>query len=317
MHSIKAQLPRGPENIRKHIKNVDDIPLHVCLFAECSPKRVLEMIKIYQENGEVVCCIGSALNSGNSAAFSASDLAIAIEPFKFLKTEPMRNSYSPVSLGASIFTLSADLTMFDTTSPYLITQLIQEARNYVYRVYQVFSFLCGSYFSLCILQFLSYALCIPPFAMGYELLWITVIILPFLSYTLVLVPSTVPDVMKLLPYKNKDHLKAVQRVVLVHMVKFLPIILMTFLIYLLCLNIYFPKDLNSNGFLKNVILNSAWNNVNAENEQKATVTSQGIASFFFVFYCAGILPSYLYRTVYLWDTPRYQTLSCAMGAICV
>ena len=70
-HDIKARLPRGIEGIRDHLQDVDDIPLHVSLFAECTPEANLEMIKIFQEYGEVVCCIGSALNSFNTDAFAA------------------------------------------------------------------------------------------------------------------------------------------------------------------------------------------------------------------------------------------------------
>lgn len=69
-HDIKARLPRGIENIRSHIEDVDDIPLHVNLFAECSPAGTREMIKIFQEYGEVVCCVGSALNTANPLTFA-------------------------------------------------------------------------------------------------------------------------------------------------------------------------------------------------------------------------------------------------------
>jgi hypothetical protein len=70
LHDIKARLPRGIENIRSHIEEVDDIPLHVSLFAECSPSSANEMIKIYQEHGDVVCCIGSSLNEANIQCFA-------------------------------------------------------------------------------------------------------------------------------------------------------------------------------------------------------------------------------------------------------
>jgi hypothetical protein len=69
-HDIKAKLPRGIENIRPHLKNVDDIPLHVSLFADCRPAATEEMIRIFQENGEVVLCLGNALNQRNTAAFA-------------------------------------------------------------------------------------------------------------------------------------------------------------------------------------------------------------------------------------------------------
>ena len=38
LHDMKAQLPRGVGTIREHIKNVDDVPLQVSLFAECEPQ---------------------------------------------------------------------------------------------------------------------------------------------------------------------------------------------------------------------------------------------------------------------------------------
>lgn len=69
-HDMKARLPRGVENIRDHIENVDDVPLHVSLFAECRPKAIEEMVTIFQEYGEVVCCIGSSLNFFNVGSFS-------------------------------------------------------------------------------------------------------------------------------------------------------------------------------------------------------------------------------------------------------
>ena len=70
-HDIKTKLPRGVENIRPHLKEVDDIPLHVSLFADCSTRSICEMIKIFQENGEIVCCLGNALSYTNTASFFA------------------------------------------------------------------------------------------------------------------------------------------------------------------------------------------------------------------------------------------------------
>lgn len=69
-HDIKAQLPRGIDEIRPHLEDVDDIPLHVSLFAECTPRAMKEMIRIFQENGEVVCSIGNALNTKNTESFA-------------------------------------------------------------------------------------------------------------------------------------------------------------------------------------------------------------------------------------------------------
>lgn len=67
---MNAKLPRGVEKIRDHIRDVDDVPLHVSLFAECSPYSIREMVKIFQEYGEVVCCIGSSVNEMNVECFA-------------------------------------------------------------------------------------------------------------------------------------------------------------------------------------------------------------------------------------------------------
>ncbi|KAJ2881922.1 hypothetical protein IWW38_005729, partial [Coemansia aciculifera] len=79
-HDIKAQLPRGIASIRPHLRSVDDIPLQISLFAECTAATTREMITIFQENGDVVCCIGSALRDANTLTFAAADLAVGIEP---------------------------------------------------------------------------------------------------------------------------------------------------------------------------------------------------------------------------------------------
>ncbi len=74
---MKARLPRGVENIRGHIEHVDDVPLHVSLFAECSPTSTQEMMKIFQENGEVVCCVGSSLNAFNVECFAMVNICLS------------------------------------------------------------------------------------------------------------------------------------------------------------------------------------------------------------------------------------------------
>lgn len=47
-------LPYGIPGIRKHLKEVDEIPLQIPMFCDSNPEAIKEMIKMYQENGEVV-----------------------------------------------------------------------------------------------------------------------------------------------------------------------------------------------------------------------------------------------------------------------
>jgi hypothetical protein len=78
-HDIKAKLPRGIENIRPHLQSVDDIPLHVSLFADCTTETKLEMMRVFQEYGEVVCCLGSSLYHANTTAFAMVNLCFLSE----------------------------------------------------------------------------------------------------------------------------------------------------------------------------------------------------------------------------------------------
>ncbi|XP_026171150.1 transmembrane protein 94 isoform X6 [Mastacembelus armatus] len=76
----RAKLPRGIHQVRPHLKNIDNVPLLVPLFTDCTPDTMCEMMKIMQENREVTCCLGSSANFRNSRLFLQSDLSIALEP---------------------------------------------------------------------------------------------------------------------------------------------------------------------------------------------------------------------------------------------
>lgn len=78
--SNRAKLPRGIENIRPHLENVDNVPLQVSLFTDCSAEATKEMLKIMQSYGEVVICLGSSANATNVEIFLQADCSIGIEP---------------------------------------------------------------------------------------------------------------------------------------------------------------------------------------------------------------------------------------------
>ena len=67
--SNRAQLPKGINNIRPHLESMDNVPLLVSLFTDCTPANTREMIMIMQEYGEVVCVMGSAANHHNPPVF--------------------------------------------------------------------------------------------------------------------------------------------------------------------------------------------------------------------------------------------------------
>lgn len=91
-----AHLPHGIPEIRKHLENdVDNVPLLVPMFSDATPDSIRDMIGIYQENGEIVCCIGSALNSNNTEIFASANIAIALEPqLRTCLMDPLQNDSS-------------------------------------------------------------------------------------------------------------------------------------------------------------------------------------------------------------------------------
>ena len=135
----KSRMPRGVDNVRPHLENVDDIPLHVSLFAECSSSAMLEMIKIYREYGETVAVFGSALNHASYSCFCEAHLAISMHPTSLWNKALLSNLNvnpksledkcpSQLSISAAFTGLRSSLKIPFETNPYVFTELIREAR---------------------------------------------------------------------------------------------------------------------------------------------------------------------------------------------
>lgn len=62
------------------MENVDNVPLLVSLFTDCSAEATREMLMIMQSYGEIVVCIGSSASCANADIFLQADCSIAIEP---------------------------------------------------------------------------------------------------------------------------------------------------------------------------------------------------------------------------------------------
>ncbi|KAM7348450.1 transmembrane protein 94-like protein l(2)k05819 isoform 3-T3 [Cochliomyia hominivorax] len=78
--SNRAKLPRGIENIRPHLEKVDNVPLQVSLFTDCSAEATRQMLEIMQSYGEIVVCLGSSASNSNAEIFLQADCGIAVEP---------------------------------------------------------------------------------------------------------------------------------------------------------------------------------------------------------------------------------------------
>lgn len=77
---VQAKLPRGIVNIRPHLEKVDNVPLLVSLFTDCTADATREMLDIMQSYGEIVVCLGSSASNANADIFLQADCSIAVEP---------------------------------------------------------------------------------------------------------------------------------------------------------------------------------------------------------------------------------------------
>ncbi|XP_068632229.1 endoplasmic reticulum magnesium-transporting P-type ATPase isoform X2 [Battus philenor] len=115
--SNRAKLPRGIENIRPHIEQVDNVPLLVSLFTDCTPSSVRQMIQIMQDYGEVVCVMGSAANCLNMEIFMQADASIAVEPLYPVLCQKMppyqvpQNCVGPIQLARALNSVPCSLSM--------------------------------------------------------------------------------------------------------------------------------------------------------------------------------------------------------------
>ncbi|XP_045449004.1 transmembrane protein 94 [Melitaea cinxia] len=115
--SNRAKLPRGIENIRPHIEQVDNVPLLVSLFTDCTASSVQRMIEIMQDYSEVVCVMGSAANCQNMEIFMQADASIAVEPLYPVLCQKMppyqvpRDCIGPIDLARSLNSVPCSLTL--------------------------------------------------------------------------------------------------------------------------------------------------------------------------------------------------------------
>ncbi|XP_038211655.1 transmembrane protein 94 isoform X1 [Zerene cesonia] len=115
--SNRAKLPRGIENIRPHIEQVDNVPLLVSLFTDCTPRSVQTMIQIMQDYGEVVCVMGSAANCLNMEIFMQADASVAVEPLYPVLCQKLppykipQDCIGPIDLARALNSLPCSLSL--------------------------------------------------------------------------------------------------------------------------------------------------------------------------------------------------------------
>uniref|UniRef100_A0A3Q1FUH9 Transmembrane protein 94 n=1 Tax=Acanthochromis polyacanthus TaxID=80966 RepID=A0A3Q1FUH9_9TELE len=192
----RAKLPRGIHQVRPHLKNIDNVPLLVPLFTDCTPDTMCEMMKIMQENKEVTCCLGSSANFRNSRLFLQSDLSIALDPLYPSQCSWETFGYatgggfngdveglSPLRLSGQLNSMGCSVT-FHQGESVSIVKLIEQARHTTYGIRKCFLFLLQCQLSLVIIQFLACLAQLPPPLNTTDILWASCFSCPLLSVSL-------------------------------------------------------------------------------------------------------------------------------------
>jgi hypothetical protein len=73
-----AKMPHGVEAIKKHLIEVDNVPLLVSLYTDATPRTIDQMVHVFQDYGEVIMSVGSAYREHNQQIFNSSDVAVSV-----------------------------------------------------------------------------------------------------------------------------------------------------------------------------------------------------------------------------------------------
>ncbi|XP_019880978.2 transmembrane protein 94 isoform X2 [Aethina tumida] len=198
--SNRAKLPRGIDKIRPHIELIDNVPLLVSLFTDCTPSATREMLQIMQEYGEIVCIMGSSENFDNCGIFMQADASIAVEPLYpqvCQKREvflPPKSSLSPITLSCELNSIACSLCV-RREEPISFYHLIMEARHFIQTLWSSVQFWLSCCFVLSFMELIAALLMLPPVLTIGQTLWLCCIVIPAISLSL-MVKEVDPDVMK-------------------------------------------------------------------------------------------------------------------------
>jgi len=259
--SNRAQLPKGIENIRPHLERMDNVPLLVSLFTDCTPETTKEMISIMQDYGEVVCVMGSSANYHNVPIFLQSDASLAIEPrySQLCQDVPvfeapcssrgeggeaaaLTSIPSPVAVSQLLISVASSLS-FKMEDEISIFHLIFESRHFCMQMWNCMQFWTCSLVTLSALSFLAALLMLPPFFTAGQTLYLSMVFVPALSLSL-LGANIDTDIMNISTGKNVVSVDAalVKYVFWCYGSRFIPAIAILVLAHLLSVMNYFDGD---------------------------------------------------------------------------
>ncbi|XP_049868752.1 transmembrane protein 94 isoform X2 [Pectinophora gossypiella] len=234
--SNRAKLPRGIENIRPHIEQVDNVPLLVSLFTDCTASSAQLMVEIMQDYGEVVCVMGSAANCLNMEIFMQADASVAVEPLYPVLCQKMppyqlpEKCIGPIDLARTLNSIPCSLSMTRDADVSLFT-LITMSRHFTTCLWNTTQFWMCSVVFIALLQVGSLCAFLPLSLTVGGSLWSSAVVVPALAAALAIAPVDAAVMTRAATRHINMHYKTAIFVFWCYACKFLPSIIAILTLY--------------------------------------------------------------------------------------
>eukprot|EP00736_Rhodelphis_marinus_P004134 Rmarinus@m.21979 len=303
------KLPRGVSTIRDHLKNVDNVPLLVPMFANCTAFSAHEMIRILQENDEVVCCLTDGDSLGALAA-AQSDITIAVQLERY--DGMMRCAREQGTIGAWASSLWIRRGSVSDT----LLRVLGEARRVYQNTKMSFVFDVAANMMLCLAIFVGCA-CGSDILAGYQIFCLSFLTIPLLSLSLLGAPHE-PDHMTRMPDKNpvpgKKAARSMDdpsggrlRYATYFFVRSLPTAAFLVAVYAYLVHRLWPSEL-SVSFLEALVHDFDGEMRDSSDGSYVVARAQALVWWIAAYYCCVMSTSYMNRALSLLDTPWYTNL---------
>eukprot|EP00574_Skeletonema_japonicum_P000624 CAMPEP_0201740330 /NCGR_PEP_ID=MMETSP0593-20130828/46246_1 /ASSEMBLY_ACC=CAM_ASM_000672 /TAXON_ID=267983 /ORGANISM="Skeletonema japonicum, Strain CCMP2506" /LENGTH=478 /DNA_ID=CAMNT_0048234637 /DNA_START=1927 /DNA_END=3363 /DNA_ORIENTATION=+ len=214
---VNAKLPHGVEDVKRHLEEVDNVPLLVSLYTDVSKNTTAEMVDVFQDYNDTVLAVGLSHLPGNQKVFFGSDIAIGVdvlseeESFMVTKKEGkdldvlMPNEVAFVS---SISTWSSSLNLVGSQAMYHILEIIRIGRSSLEAAVSSVGFFFTGCLSYCIFAILcpcTVATSVPVIPPVGSFLY-NQVILPMIGLSLAFTDGTC-EFMSRVPSKNESSVR--------------------------------------------------------------------------------------------------------------
>ena len=141
---VNAKLPHGIEEIRRHLVDVDNVPLLVSLFTDATNRTTKEMVGIFREHNDTVLILGCSHLSKNTKIFGSSDISVGVDVFEEEFGVEDVNVKKGLELASSVITQDCLFNIPITAVPNIMDVIAMSRAAYECSISASQFVLCGS-----------------------------------------------------------------------------------------------------------------------------------------------------------------------------